>query len=328
MLDYKKERELFNIAISKDQLKKIMYEHKYTLLSNQDLVEPSNFQSLEQVKEVVTLILRKYLDMYYSKKRNAAEKNHMELKPLRMEDENITKLYTIQIKEDDQVLRDNIQKLIETGKIYTTGTEVKLIGDMLTYIDKNPTTFKNAYFKGHLYQPLLIKQNTDRIVTIPAGLNEGETRFIEDLAAYLDTGKASTNEVYLLRNLTRSKGVGFYEYHSFYPDFIMWIKKNGKQTILFIDPKGLTHLGLEHPKLKLHEYLKTEIQKQIKDSSIKLDAFIISVTPFSVLRKMHPEQSISLDELEKNKHILFQYKEKELQNTSYVERLFEVAMHE
>jgi hypothetical protein len=43
---------------------------------------------------------------------------------------------------------------------------------------------------------------------------------------------------------------------------------------------------------------------------------------------MHPEQSISLDELEKNKHILFQYKEKELQNTSYVERLFEVAMHE
>jgi hypothetical protein len=328
MLDYKKERELFNIAISKDQLKKIMYEHKYTLLSNQDLVEPSNFQSLEQVKEVVTLILKKYLDMYYSKKRNAAEKNHMELKPLRMEDENITKLYTIQIKEDDQVLRDNIQKLIETGKIYTSGTEVKLIGDMLTYIDKNPTTFKNAYFKGHLYQPLLIKQNTDRIVTIPAGLNEGEARFIEDLAAYLDTGKASTNEVYLLRNLTRSKGVGFYEYHSFYPDFIMWIKKNGKQTILFIDPKGLTHLGLEHPKLKLHEYLKTEIQKQIKDSSIKLDAFIISVTPFSVLRKMHPEQSISLDELEKNKHILFQYKEKELQSTSYVERLFEVAMHE
>jgi hypothetical protein len=325
LLEYKNDRELFNIAISRDSLKKIVYENNYALLCNENLIEPTTYESIERVQDIVIMILKKYLDMYYSKKRNAAEKNHLELRPLKTEDENLTKSYTIQIKEDDQVLAENIQKLIESGRIYVSGAEIRLIGDMRTYIDKNPTTFKNAYFKGHLYQPLLIRQNTDRIITIPTGLNEGETKFIEDLGAYLSSEKSPPGEIYLLRNLTKSKGVGFYESHSFYPDFIMWIRRSGKQTILFLDPKGLAHLGLDHPKLKLHEYLKKEIQKQIDNPNVKLDAFIISVTPFSILSRMHPQRRIDLENLGRDEHILFQYKDKGIEDPSYVERLFKIA---
>lgn len=326
ILGHKNERELFNIAIGKDTLKKIMYEHKYTLFCNIDLIEPDSFESLVRTNDVVILILEKHLDTYYSRKRNASEKNHLELRPLKLEDENISSFYAIQVKEDDKVLVENIEKLIRTGKIYTAGTEIKLVEDLRTYVDKNPTTFKNAYFKGHLYQPLLIKQSTDRIITIPAGLNEGEARFVEDLADYLDSAKSFGAEVYLLRNLTKSKGVGFYESHSFYPDFIMWIKKGQKQTILFIDPKGLTHLGLQDPKLRLHEYLRESIQKELKNEQVKLDAFIVSVTPYQTFIKMHPEQSIKLEEFENDKHVLFQFKDKGIQNTSYVERMFEISL--
>jgi hypothetical protein len=326
LLEYKNERELYNITITKDTLKQIMYETKYTLLCNDELINPTSFKSLEQIEDVVVLILKKYFSAYYSRKRNASEKTHLELRSLTIEDENLLCSYRIQINEDDKVLVSNIEDLIRSGKIYTSGTEVKLTGDLRTYIDKNPTTFKNAYFKGHLYQPLMIKQSTERIVTIPAGLNEGETKFVEDLNDYLNSEKSFDAEVYLLRNLTKSKGVGFYESHSFYPDFIMWIKKDPRQTILFIDPKGLTHLGLQDPKLRLHEYLRENIQKELNNQNVKLDAFIVSVTPYQTFIKMHPEQSIRLEEFEKDKHVMFQFKDKGIQNTSYMERLFEIAL--
>jgi hypothetical protein len=324
VLEHKNEREMFNITITKDSLKKIMYEAKYKLLCTEDLVEPSSFETLERIKDVVVLILKKYLTTYYSRVRNASEKKHMELRPLKMEDENLLNYYRIQINENDKVLIGNIEGLIKSGKIYTSASEVKLIGDLRTYIEKYPTTFRNAHFKGHLYQPLLVRQETTRVITIPAGLNEGETRFVEDLKDYLEAQGHTVNEVYLLRNLTKSKGVGFYESHSFYPDFIMWIKKDGKQIIVFIDPKGLTHLGLEDPKLKLHEYLREQIQKELGNPDVKLDAFIVSVTPYRLVTKTHG-QSITLENFEKNKHVLFQFTDQGIPNTSYVERLFEIA---
>lgn len=325
LLEYKNERELWNIIIAKDKLKQIMYEAKYTLLCNDELINPTSFRSLGQIADVVILILKKYLSTYYSKRRNALEKRHLELKPLKIEDENLLPSYRVQIHEDDRILINNIEELIKSGKIYTSATEVKLIGDLRTFIDKYPASFRNAYFSGHMYQPLLVRQNTDRIVTSPVGLNEGETKFVDDIREYLSANKSFANEVYLLRNLTRSKGVGFYESHSFYPDFILWIKKNGKQIILFLDPKGLAHLGLDHPKLKLHEYLKNEIQKQIDNPNVKLDAFIVSVTPFSILSRMHPQRRINLENLGRDEHILFQYKDKGIENPSYVDKLFEIA---
>jgi hypothetical protein len=324
ILDYKNEREFFNISITENALRRIMYEQKYKLLCNEDLIEPNNFESLERIKDTVVLILKKYLASYHSKKRNASEKTHMELRPLKIEDENLLNTYRIQVSEDDKVLIENIDNLIKSGKIYTSASEMKLIGDLRTFIDTQPTTFRNVYFKGHLYQPLLVKQDSKRVITIPAGLNEGETRFVEDLSLYLNE-KQPESEVYLLRNLTKSRGVGFYESHSFYPDFIMWIKKNGKQIIVFIDPKGLTHLGLEDPKLKLHEYLKEQIEKELGNPNVKLDAFIISVTPYSQISKRTPGHPITLENFERNKHVLFQYKDENVPNTSYVERLFEIT---
>ena len=322
ILEYKNERELFNIAITKEALKQIIYNQKYTLLCDPELIEPKTFQAIEQTTDIVTLILQKYLNLYYSKKRNAAEKTHIELKPLKQEDDNILTMYRIQLNKEDQVLISNIENLIKTGKIYSSATEQKFIGDLKTYTDQTPTTFKNAHFQGHLYQPLLVKQDNTSIVTIPTGLNIGESTFVEDLKNYLSTHQTDA-QIYLLRNLTRSKGVGFYEAHSFYPDFIMWIKKGQKQTIVFIDPKGLTHMGLDDPKLKLHEYLHEQIEKEIGNPNIKLDAFVVSVTPFRDLAKLHGPH-LSMDYFEKEKHVLFQSTDVCVPNKSCIERMFQI----
>ena len=325
LLNYKNERELFNIAITKGSIKKIIYDQKYTLLCNENLLKPESFESMDRVKDIVLLILKKHLDRYYSRKRNTWEKKNLELKPLKAEDEKLLGFYRIQINEDDKVLIKNLEMVIKTGKIYESGSEIRLIGDLRTYIDKSPTAFRNAYFKRHLYQPLLLRQRNKKIITIPAGLNEGEAKFVEDLAAYLQATQSAANEVYLLRNLTKSKGVGFYGTHSFYPDFIMWIKKSGKQIIVFIDPKGLVFIGsLDHPKLKLHEYLRNEVQKEMGDPNVKLDAFIISNTPYDIVAQRYPLKPRTLKNYEETKHILFPYHKKGVPNTSYIERLFKI----
>jgi len=322
ILEYKNERELFNIAITKEALKQIIYNQKYTLLCDPELIEPKTFQAIEQTTDIVTLLLQKYLNLYYAKKRNAAEKTHIELKPLKQEDDNILTMYRIQLNEEDQMLISNLENLIQTGKIYKLITEQKLTDGLRTYIDQTPATLKLAPFKGHLYQPLLVKQDNTSIVTIPTGLNTGEANFVEDLKNYLNTNQTDA-QIYLLRNLTRSKGIGFYETHSFYPDFIMWIKKAQKQTIVFIDPKGLIHMDIDDPKLKLHTFLRNEIEKEIGNPNIKLEAFVISVTPFRKFAAVHG-QHLSMDTLEQDKHILFQSTDTDVPNKSCIERMFKI----
>lgn len=323
ILEYKNERELFNIAITKEALKQILYNGYYKLLCDPELIEPKTFQAIEQTTDIVTLILRKYLNMFYSKRRNAAEKTRIELKPLKQEDENILSVYRIQLNQEDQALASHIQNLIDTGAIYSATTKQTLTTDLKTYLPgQTPVTFNKAYFKGHLYQPLLAKQDNSNIITIPTGLNTGEATFVEDLKNYLSTHQTDA-EIYLLRNLTRSKGVGFYEEHSFYPDFIMWIKKAQKQTIVFIDPKGLIHMDIDDKKLQLHTYLRNEIEKQIGDPNIKLDAFVISVTPFRKFATVHG-QHLTMDKLEQDQHILFQSTDEGIPNRSCIERMFQI----
>ena len=74
---------------------------------------------------------------------------------------------------------------------------------------------------------------------------------------------SKTRGVFLLRNLTQ-RGVRFFHTSGFYPDFIMWIKKGEKQTIVFIDPKGTRNSGnFNDEKIQLHKNIK-EIEKKIK----------------------------------------------------------------
>jgi len=322
ILEYKSERELFNIAIKKETLKEILYNRKFKLLCDPQLIEPRTFEGIPLTTDIVVLLLKKYVSMFYSQRRNAAEKTHIQLKSLKQEDENILTLYRIQLNEEDQILAHNIENLIKTGKIYSSSVQYKLIADLKTYIDRNPTSFKNAHFKGHLYQPLLVKQENSNIVTVPTGLNAGESTFVEDLKTYINEHKMDA-DIYLLRNLTRSRGVGFYEAHSFYPDFIMWIKKAQKQTIVFIDPKGLAHMDLDDPKLKLHKYLHEEVEREIGNPNIKLDAFVLSVTPFQNLARIHGP-TLTIDNLENEKHILFQSSGDAVPSKSCITRMFEI----
>ncbi|MBC7229338.1 MAG: hypothetical protein H5T74_02965 [Actinobacteria bacterium] len=122
-------------------------------------------------------------------------------------------------------------------------------------------------------------------------------------------GSLAGKEIFLLRNLSRGKGVSFFEGCRFYPDFILWIVDGKKQRIVFIEPHGMLHAKAyrEDEKAQLWEHLP-ELGKEIGQRSdrqdIELDSFIISATPYEDLYKRYDDGNWDRERFAKH-HILF-----------------------
>jgi hypothetical protein len=110
----------------------------------------------------------------------------------------------------------------------------------------------------------------------------------------------------------------------------MWVKCKDEQKIVFVDPKGLTHIEFGEQetdqKLSLHQHLKNEIQPKLKNNKVTLDAFTISVTEWTTVKALSG-LNLSLPEFAKQHHIVFQYKDriqgKRTLNQAYIDTLLE-----
>ena len=126
-------------------------------------------------------------------------------------------------------------------------------------------------------------------------------------------------EVFLLRNLTRGRGIGFFEAgggEAFYPDFILWIIKDKQQSIVFIDPHGLRYAqgGFNDPKIQLCNDLKaleSALQPYCHDWQVSLTSFVVCTSDIDQATKWFGK---TIDEFEKN-HVLFN------DDAGYVEKL-------
>jgi len=169
----------------------------------------------------------------------------------------------------------------------------------------------SIHFDRHLYQPLLIERG-DKVKSEPPGLNDSERQFVEDMRAYCRAEKDKSladKEVYLLRNLSRGKGIGFFDRRGFYPDFILWIKDASTQRIVFVEPHGMIHAeAYQHDdKARLHEdlpELAERIRRRTGVQNVELDSFIISVTSYEDLRKIYDDGTWDRNRFTKA-HILF-----------------------
>lgn len=266
---FKAERAWFNLNLSKRAMTELLERGDwYTLL-----IPPSEleFRSFDQVKlwqEIAVALLKKYADRYYKFEKSAYEQKFLELKDLDENDPNFIRDYQLLIDESADDIAD---KLVELKDLITS----KKIQDW---------NFKSLHaigFGQHLYFPLL--HCSSKLIEIsPIDLNEGEKAFVDDLRAYYDANRPffEGRELYLLRNLSRGRGVGFFEAGNFHPDFILWLLTSEKQSITFVDPKGLRNLeGRQDPKIAFHKTIK-ELEARLGDPSVTLASFILSNTPY------------------------------------------------
>ncbi|MCH7926290.1 MAG: DEAD/DEAH box helicase, partial [Planctomycetes bacterium] len=209
----------------------------------------------------------KYADRFYKYKRDAWERQHLEYRELSPDDPNFIEEYRVLL---EQSRTDIVTTLEELREIIGSGA-----------LQDFECAHLDAYFFGqHLYQPLLHLKNT-AIQISPVTLNAGERDFVVDLRKFHDqeTGFFEGKELYLLRNMSRGRGIGFFEAGNFHPDFILWLLADQKQYVSFVDPKGIRNLeGPNDPKIRFHETIK-EIEARLGDPVVILNSFIISNTP-------------------------------------------------
>jgi hypothetical protein len=290
LLEYKERKGMHNLAIRPD-LPRAIFDKKepsrlYSVVADDTVVKPDSFAGTALLHEAVLTVLRKYTDKFYRVQQERWDSENMVYKALDGDDANFQD-YTVKVARGEAKLIEDIQKLIEEAdSVYRQDLrDLRDLRDLQT-----------IHFDRHLYQPLLV-QHGDKVRSDPPGLNKSERQFVGDLRAYCSAERdraLADVEVYLLRNLSRGKGIGFFETLGFYPDFILWIKTAHQQRIVFVEPHGMLHEeAYQHDdKARLHEFLPELAKamcKRTKMTDIVLDSFIISATPFEDLRTRYDD---------------------------------------
>jgi len=320
VMSYVNERGYDNLATNPRDLRRIMEDgSSYELFADDCLIQPSKWKEIEDFQHAIVTILRKYADRLYRNRRAQWESNHLSYQKLEKNAPNLQfnlelgeqsrSKYIIKVPVSQKQIEAEIQRLAKLGDLY------KFDGD-------NPP---RIYFDRHLYQPLLIEK-TEVIKTFPPSLNKNEVAFVKDLRTYYtNVLSKERTEIFLLRNLSMGRGVGFFENYGFFPDFIIWIKDEDVQRIVFVEPHGMLHAPayLQDDKAQLHiklRHLAREINTPPDISCIMLDSFIVSTTPFQRLKRHYDDGTWDLQKFA-DRHILFQ--EQEVCNSyDYIEEIF------
>lgn len=306
---FKNERSWYNLNLDRDCILQLLTPPNnqwYRLFIPPEELEFTQFDRVRRWEEVAVALLKKYADRYYKHKKQEWESDFYEYHELREDDPNFVSEYRLLIDESQDAI---VEKLGELKEKIEDGT----LADW---------SFGNLHaisFGQHLYQPLL-HFKSDFVDVSPVSLNEGEKEFITDLRSFYDGNPSffKDHELYLLRNMSRGRGIGFFEAGNFYPDFLLWLLTADKQYVTFVDPKGIRNLeGPDDPKIRFYRTIK-ELEARLGDPNVILNSFIISNTPFQQVRWWTEE--LSQEEFTKA-HVLFQKEDR----ATYIERLLTTA---
>ena len=308
LLDYKARKGWHNLVLHPNTPRRLMEQIDYTLIADEKRVQPKTVVERTLLQETVTNVLRTYLDTFYRRRRERWESKTMEYRPLDENDPNLAfnrdrvsdgkPAYIVKVRSSETKLLKSIEDLMN---------------DLERLYRQEDQSLPRIYFDRHLYLPLLV-QESEKLQTTPPALTASEKSFVRDLKAFWEAEKDRSmtgKEMYVLRNLSRGKGVGFFENSGFYPDFILWVVDQGtsSQRIIFVEPHGMLHAKayIHDEKAQLHERLldlACEISRRSQKYNVSLDAYIISATPYEELRQRYGDGTWDWEKFVE-KHILF-----------------------
>ncbi len=296
---YKLLKSWSNLRVDKDALIKFCQANDswYTLFVPEAELIVSGFADVQKQQSIMVQLLTDYTDRFYQALKLAYEGQFYDITHVSEDAGSIIKLYEFEIVNNDDGLE--YKKRIEALK------EIVAAGDIGQASSWNAPHMVAISFNQHLYYPLLSPQPNANLPfkMRPVAISEpSEIQFVQDVMAFyhspLGKEKLKGLSLYLLRNAdNRSKGLGFATAGNFYPDFLLWLvdDESGKQWLSFIDPKGIRNLNLSDPKFGLYREIK-EIQKQLADPVITLNAFILSISSFKDLLNVSGTTKTDLEE--------------------------------
>ena len=283
---HKRDKAYYNVLFRPEALQAIMNERWWYELYIPPGYLDFRFDKLAFYQELAIHLLKGYLDRFCQFHKREFEAPFLEYQLLTKDDELLLKQYQILVKKSERQL---INRLRALGEKFADGTFEAMSFEKLDIFRADK----------HLYQPLIHLSHSgaqEALVKImPTHLNEGEKQFVNDLEAFCKAeakGVLGETELYLLRNHSSDKGISFFAEAGFRPDFILWLLREDKQTIAFLDPKGLRNFtdNFNNPKIQFFRRIK-DLQALLKRTDIQLESFLISQTHRHQLRWPSPSDS-------------------------------------
>ena len=277
LLSRKQQKGWHNLVIEPETVEQLLQSDDwYELYMPPERLNATGFKQMCELENIALDLLTEYADNFWRRERRRWEHDEIEV---------------VALEEDDPNNAVNYELSVDATK----GQLVKDAGEIAYNIREGRFNELEDWYRNlnlgviwsqtHAYQPLLHTQK-ERIVTVqPVPLDGNEKRVVEQLEdlAQKDDPSLQGKELFLIRNLTRGRGVSFFDDFGYYPDFIVWLKDDVHQHVLFLDPKGLSRFGQrERKKVKLHHEI-AEIEERVRknDADLYLHAYILSVTPAS-----------------------------------------------
>ena len=269
ILARKRLREWHNLAITPELIDQLLKRDDWYDL----YVPPERLDNIAGVSELRTLedvavdLIAEYADQFWRSRRRRWEHDKLEVVTLSEDDPNNIGAYELSVDVKETRLVEAVHEL----------------ADDVTRYDYHLLRVGVVSTKAHAYQPLLHAGRDSKVTIRPVPLDENEKTVVEklrDLAEARDPCLVG-RELFLIRNLTRGRGVSFFDDFAYYPDFIVWLKDDQSQHVMFLDPKGLGRYGgKERRKVGLHKGI-AEVEERIQgsDPNLSLHAYVLSVTP-------------------------------------------------
>ncbi|HQX02483.1 MAG TPA: DEAD/DEAH box helicase family protein [Flavobacterium sp.] len=304
--NFKASKSFPNLEIELSDLQEIIKSNAwYKVFITKDKMEFSSFKNVMVWQELVIVLLKKHIEQYYLYFKNRFNAEHIETRKLLATDDNLILQYDIRLNKNEEV--EDIEKKFDHLKTALSDSSFKTL-----QIANQVEAFDHLM---HLYKPLVYvgKGYESKLQVFPVALNDAEHQFMKDFEVQVQRFKdlKALEEVFLLRNQSK-KGIGFFaEGNNFYPDFVLWIKKDNKQYLTFIDPKGIRNSkGINDPKIQFYKYLAEKVQPQVAGENLVLNSFIISNTKWI---EVNWKDNLSIKDFNDN-HVFFQ----EDQNSNYI----------
>ena len=268
ILARKRQKNWYNLAITRAEIDKLLERNDwYTLYVPPERVAVRSYADLQRLEDIVVELIAEYVAQLWQRRRARWEHEHIEVTTLKEHDENNIGMYELSVDSKEEGLIEDLQTLVSSLK---ERTDHKL---QLGLLIRDSVAYK----------PLLYATGKGQVTVQPVPLDANERQVVERLGGLAEASDPSLQgrELFLIRNLTRGRGVSFFDDHAYYPDFIVWLVGEGRQHIVFLDPKGLVRFGPEErKKVRLHNEI-VEIEKRVRESdpNLHLHAYILSVTP-------------------------------------------------
>ncbi|MEO5914002.1 MAG: DEAD/DEAH box helicase family protein [Luteolibacter sp.] len=295
---FKRDKSWFNLNASPSGIRELLaVPDWYDLRLPQTHLTPADFNGIRLLQEVAKELVKRYCDHLYNYRKREYLEPRLEIRDLD--------------RNDDNLPQDEFYQLIVDGDATTVVEAIeRLKKDIEDHKDELPSAgdLSACCFGKHLFQPLFHVRKGGKITILPVALNESEYQFVTDLAAWCQTNgerlETEGTEIFLLRNQSRGKGVGFFEAGGFHPDFILWVLTPGHQYVNFVEPHGMLREGPGSEKVQFHQRIKG-LEKRLNCTDVSLNSFILSWTRYPEL-----QWGLSREEMEKQ-HVFFMTDDRE-----------------